>query len=205
MKKLIGLVTTAAFLGLLVPGRQAIAAPSVHLNWGSKVNPGQCGGVPGKLVVNVTQHVINDIDSGVAGFWATDDYNRHIQVWQVGPSTFCADVRYVGSFVTDDGPSPQNTDTIAAGIEGTFEGGYRATITGTLNATPALRTKGNIGTSDYGCDIDTGDCTNRFSWPDAYFTTGYSFTYDWWGWVYHGGRHGTWVNSQDGDQGDITD
>lgn len=113
-------------------------------------------------------------------------------------------VRYLGSFVTDDGPSPGNTDTIAAGIEGTFEGGYRGTITGTLNPSPSYRTKGNIGTFDYGCDVDTGSCTSLFSWLATYFTS-YSFSYDWWGWVYHGGDNGTWVNSLDGNQGDITD
>lgn len=204
MKKLAVLATTVAFLGLLILGGQAIAAPSVHLNWGSEVDPGQCDGAPGKLVINVTHQVTNDIDSGIAGFWAYDDYNKHIQVWQVDTGTFCADVRYLSSFITDDGPSPQNTDTIAAGIEGTFEGGYRATITGTLNPSPSYRTKGNIGTFDYGCDVDTGSCTSLFSWLATYFTSS-SFTYDWWGWVYHGGSNGTWVNSSDGNQGDITD
>lgn len=211
MKKLAVLATTAAFLGLLVLGGQAWAAPSVHLNWGSQVNPGQCDGAPGKLVINITHKVTNDLDSAVGGgFWAYDDYNKHIQVWQLNTNTFCADVRYQGSFVTDDGLSPQGTDTIAAGIEGTFEGGYRATIVGTLNASSPYRTKGSIGTFDYGCDVDTdpGDyssCTGLFSWVATYFTSVSSFTFDWWGWVYHGGSNGTWVNSSDGNQGDITD
>lgn len=68
----------AAFLGGLLLGGQTWAAPSVHLNWGSEVNPGQCDGAPGKLAINVTHKVTNDIDSGVAGFWAYDDYNKHI-------------------------------------------------------------------------------------------------------------------------------
>lgn len=209
MKKHQILITMVAFMGLLMLGGQVMAAPSVHLNWGSEVNPGQCDGPLGKLVINVTHKVTNDLDSGLAGWWAYDDYKKHIQVWQVDTNTFCAVVRYQGSFVTNDGPSPMNTDTIDAEIEGTFEGGYRATITGTLNSSPTYyRTKGNIGTFDYGCDIktDPGDrstCT-LFNWVATYFTSPI-FTYEWWGWVYHGGSNGTWVNSSDGNQGDITD
>ena len=205
MKKQSVFAMVTVFLGLLLLGGRVMAAPSVHLNWGSQVNPGQCDGAPGKLVINVTHKVTHDIDSGLGGFWAYDDYNKHIQVWQVGTDTFCAMVRYLGSFVTDDGPSPGNTDTIAAGIEGTLEGGYRATITGTLNSSPSYRTKGNIGAFDYGCDVDTGSCTGLFSWLDTYFTSVSSFDQPWWGWVYHGGDNGTWVNSSDGNQGDITD
>jgi hypothetical protein len=206
MRKLVQLGIVAIAMTLLLLAGQAMAAPSVHLNWGSEVNPGQCDGPPGKLVINVTHQVTNDLDSAVGGgFWATDNYNKHIQVWQVDTNTFCADVRYLGSFVTDDGLSPQGTDTIAAGIAGTFEGGYRATITGTLNPDPSLRTRGNIGTFDYGCDVETGSCTSLFSWTSTYFTSVDSFDYDWWGWIYHGGTNGSWVNASTGNEGDITD
>ena len=27
----------------------------------------------------------------------------------------------------------------------------------------------------------------------------------WWGWIYHGGHNGAWVNSIEGNQGDIVD
>ncbi|HXG51772.1 MAG TPA: hypothetical protein VNN77_10245 [candidate division Zixibacteria bacterium] len=206
MKKPAVVAMTAAFLGLLVLGGQVMAAPSIHLSWGSQVNPGQCDGASGKLVINVTHQVTGDIDSGVGGnYWAYDDYNKHIQVWQTDTNTFCADVRYLGSFVTVAGRSPQNTDTIAAGIEGTFEGGYRAIIIGTLDPDPLYRTRGSIGKFDYGCDAVTGNCVNLFSWPDTYFASYSSFNLDWWGWVYQGGSNGTWVNSIDGNQGDITD
>ncbi len=89
-----------------------------------------------------------------------------------------------------------------------MEGGYRATITGTLKADPANSTRGNIGEFDYACDIDAdpGDrstCT-LFNWVNEYFET-WNFSYNWWGWVYKTGQNGTWVNSSDGNQGDITD
>ena len=32
-----------------------------------------------------------------------------------------------------------------------------------------------------------------------------SETPQWWGWIYHGGNNGAWVNSSAGNQGDITD
>ncbi len=204
-----------------VPFPSQVMAGPFHLNWGGQVNPGRCDATPGTLVINVTLQVTNDGDTRVGGgFWALDDYNKHIQVWQVGTGTFCAVVRYMGSFVTLVGPSPQGTDSsIAAGIEGTFEGGYNAIITGTLKSTPLKRTKGNLGAFNYNCQSnDPGDystCTGIFSWTGAYFDTGYAFNYEWWGWIYHAGSNGTWVNrcgsdiptnpACTGNQGDITD
>jgi len=204
MKTLSVLVTMACFLGLLMLGGQAMGGPSaLHLNWGTEVNPGQCP--DGELVINVTHKVTNDGDSGLAGYWAYDNYNRHIQLWQLGEGTFCAVVRYLGSFTTIAGRSPGDTDEIAAGIKGTFEGGYRATITGTLKSDPLYRTRGNIGAFDYGWDGHSNHGAHTpFSWLATYFDS-YTFAYDWWGWVYHGGGNGTWVNAVTGNQGDITD
>lgn len=203
MKKLMLSVATLTLFVVLIPGGQGMAAP--HL-WGSQVNPGKCGGPPGRLLINITHQVINDGDSGLGGYWAYDDYNRHIQVWQVDADTFCVDVRYLGSFETVAGASPGNTDIIAAGIDGTFQGGYRASIAGTPNPNPAFRTRGNIGTFDYGWDghSDHGAHT-PFSWLGAYFSSVSDFTYEWWGWIYQAGSNGTWTNSTDGNQGDITD
>lgn len=154
----------------------------------------------GKLVINVTHKVVNDVDSGVAGNnWAVDNYNRHIQVWQVEPDMFCVVVSYEGSFVTLAGRSPGDTDDIAAGITGTFQGGYVSTVfNGTLNPSPVYRTHGNIGTFDY----DYGN--SNWSWTSAYFSSN-SFNFASWGWTYHGGKNGTWINSSEGNQGDITD
>jgi len=97
-------------------------------------------------------------------------------------------------------------DGIAAGIEGTFEGGYRAAIIGNLKTTPDFRIRGNIGTFDYGWDgiSATGPAT-PFDWTAAYFDIVNDFTLEWWGWVYHGGSNSTWSNSITGNAGDITD
>ena len=202
-------------VGALVMSRPAMAGPNVaHLNWGSNVNVSRCPSDQNyrELKINITHHVTNDADSGVTRFWAFDDYNRHIQVWEVGiggdgGTLFCAVVRYQGAWTTTAGNSPGNTDpNITAGIEGTFEGGYRAAILGTLKATPDYRPRGNIGTFDYGWDgiSATGPAT-PFDWTAAYFDIVNDFTLEWWGWVYHGGSNSTWSNSITGNAGDITD
>jgi subtilase family serine protease len=131
---------------------------------GSQLSASACGG--GKLVINVTQKVVNDADSGVAGnAWAFDSYNRQIQVWQTAPGTFCATVNYEGQFVTIAGPSPQDTGTVS----------------GTLVAAPAYKTRGSVGTFDHGCSVDFV-CPGYVSWVSTCFSGASSGDLDWWGW-----------------------
>ncbi len=172
------------------------------LNWGSEVNAGRCV-KPGKQVINVKQEVKNSVDSGIAGnYWAFDNYQREIQVWQQEGGTYCALVRYQGKFDGQDGQrSPGNGGNLNGSEDGTFEGGYRATITGSLKTNPSWAKNGNIGSVDYKCDIN-GTCPGAVNWTGIYFNSP-SFSYDWWGWIYHGGKFGTWVNSVDGNKGDI--
>ena len=80
------------------------------------------------LGINVTHKVTNDGDSGFTRYWASLDYNRHIQVWEVGvvggddDERFCALVRYQGAWISTAGASPMGTDpSLAAGVDGTFE------------------------------------------------------------------------------------
>jgi hypothetical protein len=198
------LVLVAAITAILVAlVRPVSAGPS--LNWGTEVNAGQCP--DGTLVINVTHKVTNDADSGDAGnYWAYDNYNKHIQVWQTGADAFCAIVRYVGSFTTVATRSPGNTDDISAGITGTFQGGYRANITGTLDPSPTSQSRGNLGTFDYQWAGDPSDGTvTPFDWVGTYFSSISIFDQVWWGWIYHGGANGTWVNVVSGNSGDITD
>jgi hypothetical protein len=215
MKKIAVLTTILALLVLPLSVRPVLAAPGgpPHLNWGSELNAGECP--QGKLVINVTQRVINTMDSGVVNWWAYSDYHRQIQVWQTSPTDFCALVRYQGAFTTTGGPSPNDTDlSVAPGLHGTFEGGYRATITGSLLSAPLWPSWGRVGVTDYACTwTDDGDevfeygedsCPGYIDWTTQYFSAP-TFAYDWWGWVYHGGNNGTWVNSSDGNEGDITD
>ncbi len=188
---------------IVVSASAAFAKPSEHLNWGSQINQGECPN--GTLVINVTQKVANDVDSGVAGnYWASDNAIRHIQVVQTGSDTFCATVSYQGDFTTFSGPSPQNTGDVGTGVVGTFQGGYiMSSFTGTLNPTPNYRTKGNIGTFNYNCDVN-GNCSAYVDWTTLYFSNTSGASLDWWGWTYHAGNNGSWVNSSGGNSGDIT-
>ena len=205
------------FLFWLLLVQQAVAKPSEHLNFGTQLNAAECNTTGARLVINVIQHIIGDADSGEFGnYWAYDEVHRRIQVWQLSenPDTFCAVLKYMGSFVTVPGQSPgffdpDTNDTVAAGVTGTFEGGYRSTVfTGTLKDPPDYRTSGNIGTFNYMCVIlpgvvDGAACPGYRDWTTFYFSSTLGFDLAWWGWVYHAGDNGSWVNSIDGNSGDI--
>jgi hypothetical protein len=184
----------------------AFAAPS-HPTFGTFVNS---SGVPSgsKLVINVNWLVTNDEDSGFCGYWALDNYNHQVQIWQAPDGTFYVVARYQGTFTTFAGAvspasSPPSCTTESTMATGTFEGGYTAVIAGTLNPTPIYSKHGNIGTFDYGgtpADVQKGAYTNGqtgptsvFSYLAVYFTSVTSFSQPAWGWTYHY-QSQTWNN-----------
>ena len=78
--------------------------------------------------------------------------------------------------------------------------------TASLKTNPPYDLKGHIGQFDYNCN-QSGACRSIFDWLSTYFdsTSGFAdFTQNWWGWIYHGGNDGTWVNAINGSSGDIT-
>jgi hypothetical protein len=156
----------------------------------------------GSPVINVTQKVLNTVDSGEGGnYWAFDNLSRQIKVYKQSDNTFCALVDYEGQFDSQPGQqSPGNTGKLTGKEDGTFKGGYRATIIGAMKENPDFSTKGNIGTVDYRCEIN-GICPGAFNWVDIYFTEPI-FSYEWWGWEYKY-KNLKWVNSSDGNSGDI--
>jgi hypothetical protein len=202
MMKRVLLAIATAVLASMLPVVTAAANSDATLNFGSELNAAACGGTP---IIAVTQTVLNDADSGFGGnAWAFDNYTRQIKVFQLSDGTFCATTHYEGRFTTNAGISPSGNSTVSAGITGSFVGGYRATqFTGTLLAPPAFSTHGNIGTFDYRCDL-TFTCPGYLDWLTLYFSTTSGFNLDWWGWIYHGGQNGTWVNASIGSTGDIT-
>jgi len=199
------LVTALIVLFVLRAVPPVFAGPSEHLNWGQQLNSGPSECPSGPPVINVVQKVINDDDSGVAGnAWALDDFVRQIKVVDTGGGTFCATVSYQGSFTTFAGPSPGNTGTVADGVVGTFEGGYVSTLfSATVKAAPHARVRGSIGTFDYMCD-NAFNCPGFVDWTTLYFDGVSGFDLAWWGWVYHAGNNGSWVNAISGNSGDIT-
>lgn len=157
----------------------------------------------GAPIINVTGKIENTVDSGEGGnYWAFDDFNRQIKVYGNGDGTFCVELLNEGQFDSQAGQqSPGDTGTLLGEEDGTFNGGYQATITGTLLATPLWPTKGNVGTVDYQCDI-SGTCPGYVSWVGQYFAPSYSFEYDFWGWTYNY-KNCVWVNVSTGNSGDI--
>lgn len=186
--------------------REQSNATDLKLQWQKQVSKKQCD-TTGSPVIDVNQKIVNDVDSGEAGnYWAFDTFNRHMQVWQQTDNSFCALVKYDGKFDAQAGQrSPGNTGVLTGSEDGNFDGGYRATITGTLKANPDLSTHGSIGTTDYQCDI-AGNCPGYFDWTSKYFntaSTGFASTLTWWGWTYHAKGNHIWINSIDGNSGDV--
>lgn len=175
----------------------------LKLNWEKELTPKNCN-AHGNPVINVTEKVKNDVDSGFAGNWAIDNYIRHIKVWSVGENSWCATVAYNGEFDAVQGQAgPAGTGVIGNDVDGEMHGGYRATFTGTLKSSPLWPTHGSVGTVDYGCDI-TGATCSYVSWTGQYFDGVGSFDQPWWGWIYNAEhRHGTWINAVTGSLGNI--
>ncbi len=198
------LVALAGLTAAAVVASSANANPSEkHLNWGQSLSASDTACPAGPPLINVNQKISNDIDLGVLGnYWAYDEIVRHITVVSLGSNNYCASVQYQGSFTTVNGSSPGGTGTIADGVIGTFQGGYTADFTGTFN--PTVKTKGSIGTVDYACNASTGICPGYVDWTTQFFTGVGGFNQVWWGWVYHAGNNGNWVNALSGNSGDIT-
>jgi hypothetical protein len=132
-------------------------------------------------------------------------------------------LRYAGS--CDDLPSIPGTGVAQTkDAFGTFQGGYEATFTGTLNPSPTYRsfgdvkcdpaisvacdgkafdfqgTKADILLGTYG-NGQTGSLPN-FDYTATYFTGVSGFTQPTWGWDYHY-RSQLWHNFSTGTTGDI--
>lgn len=190
MKRLIG----ALFLFA------ALAVPAAAGAYTADFNPTSCGGAQ---IVNVTYEMINDYDSNThGGAWANDTITRHLQLFDLGGS-FCATVNDTGSFVTMDADSPNGTGTVTAGITGQINGGYLASITGTLSDSPDYKTHGFLGTFDLQCE-DAYNCPGDRPSFLSYLDSGATYTLDDWGWYYHTPQNGDWLNDAGGNVGDIT-
>ena len=178
-----------------------------------------CAQPDGNEIIDVTEYITNDVDSGTAGnYWAYDTVTRRIQVWNVGPDSFCATVMYTkaSSFQAVAGQtSPGKTGTLTGDEYGSFHGGYVATFTGQLDivapATWPAHGKINGGQPiNYQCDINA-NCPGYVDWSTQYFANIASFNEYAWGWIYNGrdsadhSSTGTWVNSSTGNSGDILD
>lgn len=183
------------------------------------------GAVHGNQIIDVTEAVANDADSGEAGnYWAFDQAHRSITIWNVGPNQYCALVNYNRStFQAIAGQrSPGNGGILSGEEYGSFAGSAVFTISGQLDVSnPAVwptegRVNGGVAI-DYHCDVN-GNCPGYVSFLAQYFNAadpGFSYDEPQWGWMYtgldsgSGGKHpasaGVWVNAYSGNSGDILD
>jgi len=188
------------------PQASLAASPNLsapELDFGAQFAAQSCNGT-GAPVVDVSEKIRNDADTGAAGnYWGLDTSGRTIEMWKTADGDYCALVRYGGSFTAFAGQrSPGGTGTLTGSETGSVEGGYKIIITGTPLADPAWKTSGDIGTVDYQCDAQ-GHCPGSVNWLDRYFSPGYTFEQPWWVWIYRANGGKTWINAITGNQGDI--
>jgi|GEM_PF-1216902 len=192
------------------------------------------GASKGNHVIDVTEKIINDADSGNTNYWALDAYTRTIDVWNVGSDQYCATVTYNGTFAAVAGQqSPDTTATtggILSGYEtGTMKGSAQELITGPLDVSnPSmwpLDGKVNSGKPvNYACTgFSPGTsagmtCSGYSDWVASYFdqsASTYSFSEPLWSFKYvgHNDKHsahpgasdGVWIDAYTGESGDILD
>ncbi len=119
------------------------------------VAPSQCGaGFGSAPLANVVMHITNDEDAGPSYYWALDNYQKSIIIWQstVTPTNFCTLVQYSGNWHTYTGAlSPGTGVTQASDGSGKMVAAYVATFTATLPFNPnGLPTTGSIGHYNFG-------------------------------------------------------
>jgi hypothetical protein len=153
-----------------------------------------CGS--GKLVLNVTYRVENDVDTGMRGNnWAFDTYKRTVRVWRKAPGKFCSASTYNGEFTSIEGWSPAGKVQLPAGIRGTFSGSSVTTFRGNF-APRGAPLRGFLGVKDFACtsaDVK-GQCSGTYDWLREYFTGIAAFRYTRYSFTYHATENGkgTW-------------
>lgn len=195
----------AVALAALALPLAAVASPGLRLDR-QAISSQQCTSGGAALLVNVHYTLVNDYDSGFAGnAWANDTILRHLRIWQGSGGTFCVQVADAGWFATFAGVSPSGTSTVSAGVRGVLDGGYVTTFFSATYA-PTLPTRGYLGAFDLQCDA-AFVCPGAHPSYLSYFSSTSGDSQAHWGWIYHAGAHGTWLN-QDGVApaagGDIT-
>ena len=156
---------------------------------------GPAGNLGPHLVLHVTWKVVNDEDSGFAGYWAMDSYTSTVWVWHLGHPLTVSGVTYdyywvhtySGMFQVPQGAlSPGETGTTpnavmqASPAYGAMVGGDWGYLVSTETFTPGSQpVTGSLGTMNYGgttADLLLGTygagqvgATTPYSWYAAYF------------------------------------
>lgn len=214
-----------------VPGDPTFTCPSDTALTVSLVNPPASYGP--HSVLSLSWKVVNDEDSGFAGYWALDSYTVVLHVWLLKAGPYAGQYyfwkTYRGLFQTPQGAlSPGETGTTPNAIPepasgfGTMVGGYFGFLAGGTFYPAAGPTSGNLGTINLqGTTADllldgigqVGDLAS-FDWYAVYFHSSGTFSYgdsgNGWGWVYTLNNYfrsttssNQWCNFGTGSSGDI--
>jgi len=227
-KKIAAIILSISFL---LMGSSVLLTSTASSPSPSPVLPSQCltvvaTGWQPTPIINIKMTVMNDEDTGFAGYWAIDNYIKTVIVWRdqsTTPTTFCAIEQYSGTWTTFSGGalSPQNGVSEPASGSGPLAGAIVFTFTGTfLGSGSAKPPTGSIGTFNYGgtaANVKLGTyalqgnpLTGYVDVFSFYFTptSTYASANDLaWSWIYTNGDgvgYGNmWVNSASGSYGDI--
>jgi hypothetical protein len=92
---------------------------------------------PKVLVLKVNADITNDEDSGNSGFyWAMDNFNRVMEVWQTGPQNYTINFTDTGtSFIPAGGKSPQNGATELGNGTASMKGEQSWIVNGVFSST----------------------------------------------------------------------
>jgi hypothetical protein len=175
--------------GLLVP---VVLAPVLAAAAAAAPAPKNVGCGAGRLVLNITYRVENDVDTGVKGNnWAFDSYQRAVRVWRKTPTRFCSSSTYNGSFTSIDGWSPGGRNHLPAGIRGSFKGSSVTAFRGTF-APRGAPLRGFLGVKDFACTSadEKGACAGTYDWLREYFTGISAFRYLRYSFTYHATENG---------------
>lgn len=150
------------------------------------------------LVTEVSWKFIS-VDSKVGGgYWAYDTILSNAEIYDCGEGTYRAVINQTGMFESWGSGSPGNTGTIEGGVEGSIVG----TMTVLFQGADPTDLSGFLGEFDFGCDHDA-NCSSYVSWRDLLFDSYESYSYEFWEWLYTTCDGRAWLNSQNGNEGDI--
>lgn len=152
----------------------------------------------------VTTHIAGRPDSGTAGDWALDEFDRTVQICAdatvdtkakvaVGDTwKYQASASDTGTFTTTGPKSPGAGKPLAAGIVGAFNGTFKVTFVG-----PAAF--GGLNEHPASTNAKSSSQWIGYIWPSS---TGGDKLTDW-GWTYQVCNE-LWTNALKGNHGDIT-
>ena len=130
------------------------------------------------IVLNITLNETNGEIPGKYGYWALENYTRHVRAWESSNLTYIIEVNMTGTWATFAGAlSPYKGIAEPENGTGTFYVNYVSTVIGSLNDSRELSGYiGNFNLNGTENDIIKGNYSKQdwpkestFNWQDYYF------------------------------------